>query len=412
MFNGYLLFAFLLMGLLFVRHIYIFKQDNKINYAPLVLTIGIISSTVQFITHPEVQNIVLILKESLLPTLIGLFLYIVMNILHQSQTYQATKLHAKSIDNLKEQMDELKFYTVELEKKMILNQQIDISGQQELQNKLNQDIKSLEAIQINQGKFLDKFNELKEWHDDVSASIKKFIDKDLPNLDTVLNSHIQVFRVSEQDHFNKIKAMLENAANGRENIDKSMALLHSDMEQMKRLSKNVSLSIKDEVIKQLDNAIKSFESEMMGLRSHTQSVDTSLYENENRLKGIKEQSEIILKQMVIAAKNMESINAQNRKLHDISSSMRELMGDIESVKSDYVKSKAELTFISKEIKNADEEMIIDMRKNIESIGDELRVKIEESLAKLSEHYHIASKDISHSVEMLNKKHKLKGYENS
>ena len=53
MLDGDLLLAFSFMALLFLRQISILKQPNKINYAPLMIGIGSISSVVHFIIHPD-----------------------------------------------------------------------------------------------------------------------------------------------------------------------------------------------------------------------------------------------------------------------------------------------------------------------------------------------------------------------
>ena len=80
MFANDLLLSFAFMAILFLRQIFILRQPNKINYAPLMVGIGLISSIVHFIIHPEVTDFVLLVRESLFPLLVSLLLYIVMNI--------------------------------------------------------------------------------------------------------------------------------------------------------------------------------------------------------------------------------------------------------------------------------------------------------------------------------------------
>ena len=83
---------------------------------------------------------------------------------------------------------------------------------------------------------------------------------------------------------------------------------------------------------------------------------------------------------------------------------------MEVIKADYVKAQAQLSFISSELKSSDDEQINAMRNQIESLSDTLTQKIDESLEKLHEHYHIADEDITQSVQILAKKAQLKsGY---
>jgi len=92
MFATDLLLAFTFMGILFLRQIAILKQPNKINYAPLMIGIGAISSLVHFIINPEFTETLLLIRESIFPFLVALLLYIVMNILHQTQVSQKQEL--------------------------------------------------------------------------------------------------------------------------------------------------------------------------------------------------------------------------------------------------------------------------------------------------------------------------------
>ncbi|MCK9492223.1 MAG: hypothetical protein M0Q24_09035, partial [Sulfurimonas sp.] len=74
MFDNDLLLAFVFMAILFLRQISILKHPNKINYAPLMIGVGAISSVVHFIIHPDVTNVILLLRESFLPLLVSLLL--------------------------------------------------------------------------------------------------------------------------------------------------------------------------------------------------------------------------------------------------------------------------------------------------------------------------------------------------
>jgi archaellum component FlaC len=333
-----------------------------------------------------------------------------MNILHQTQISQHARSQNELISGLVKHMDELKIFAQELERKMIISQQMDVKTQEDFNNRFNQDIKSLESIQINQAKFLEKFEELNSLNSEVSNTFKNFMDNQFPALDEVLNRHIEVFRIAEQDHFNKIKSMLENAVQNRTGIAEELNDLKLNIENMKGMSETLSKAIRQNTIDKLDSVIKPFENELLLLKSHTESVGTSLYESESRLSGIKEQSEMIIKQMVITSENMESLEAQNSRMYEMFLTIQDLINEIDTIKADYVKAQSELTSISKEIKYTDEELNLEMKAKIEHLGNELRDKIDDSLDRLSKHYHLASKDISQNVEILAKKTKLKGYQ--
>ena len=407
MFDGDLLIAFAFMVVLFLRQISILKEPNKINYAPLMIGIGIISSVVHFIVHPEVSDSLLILRESLFPLLVAMLLYIVMNILHQTQKAQQSRTQYEFTKVLIGQITQLKEFTAELEKKMILNQNEDKKSQEEIREKFKQDIKALETIQINQTKFLDKFDEMDEWHSDVTAAFENFTKVQLPSLDDVVHKHIDILRVAEQDHFNKVKATLAKAVESRGDIVEEIDELKSSLKSMSNISTNIANEITNATVKQLSGVTKPYEKQILSLKTHTEGINTSLYESENRLNGIKEQSEMIMKQMVLSSKKMNELEEQNRGLHDIYSAMKELTDDIESIKADYVKAQAQLSMLIKDFKDSSDDEINSIKEQMESLIVILTTKVDNSLAKLHEHYHIANEDISKSVQFLAKQAQVK-----
>ena len=407
MFDGDLLLAFAFMVLLFLRQISILKQPNKINYAPLMIGIGAISSVVHFIIHPETVDTLLILKESFFPLLVSLLLYIVMNILHQTQQSNQSKTQHEFTKVLIEQITQLKEFTSELEKKMILNQNEDRAAQEEIREKFKQDIKALDIIQINQIKFLEKFEQMELWHNDVTNTFENFTNVQLPSLDDVVHKHIDILRVAEQDHFNKVKATLARAVESRGDISEELDELKESLQSMSSISQNIAKAITNATTQQLSEVIKPFETQVVALKSHTEGVNTSLYESENKLNGIKEQSEMIMKQMVLSSKKMNELKDQNSGLHDIYATMKELMSDIEVIKSEYVKSQAQLSMIINDFKNSKDQEIDSIKEQMESLIVILTNKVDNSLEKLHDHYNIANEDISKSVQFLAKQAQVK-----
>jgi len=421
LFEGDLLLAFAFMAVLFLRQIFILKQANKINYAPLMLGIGAISSVVHFITHPEVTDTLLILRESFFPVLVALFLYIVMNVLHQTQETQMNRTQHEFTKALIEQITQLKEFSSELEKRMILSQQDDMKAREEVQDKFKQDIKALDAIQTNQALFVDKFNEMDEWHKNVSKAFDNFTEVQLPSLDDVVHKHIDILRVEEQDHFNKVKETLKQAVDSRCDIVDELDEMKGNLSSMKNLSEDISnaivkhtakelTSVNKAIERQLSGVSKSFEKQILSLKSHTESISTSLSESETRLDTIRQKSEMIMKQMVLSSSKMEELQSQNVGLHDFYATIKELMSEMEMIKADYVKSQSQLSAVAKELKLTQESELGSVKGQMQNLTVDLTGQIENSLEKLHKHYHIANEDISQSVQFLAKKAQLKkGY---
>lgn len=356
-----LLVAFLLMALLFIRQIYIVKQPNKINYAPLMVGIGAISSVVHFILHPEVTDMVILLKESSFPLLMSLLLYIVMNILNQTQQSQHSRAQEEFSKVLISQVTQMKEYMSELESRMIKNQEEDRRAQEDIREQFVEDIKALDAIQTNQVRFLGMFEEMKDWNKSVSDALEYFTNVQLPDLDNVVHKHIDILRIAEQDHHNQVKTILANAIESRTDISEDIEDLKQNLQSMKNISEAIAESITQHTIKHLSGATDDVAKQIVSLKAHSEGVKTSLLEGENTIGAIREQSEMVMKQMVLSSKKMNEIESQNDGLHDVYSIIKELINDMEVIKADYVKSQSQLSVISRELKNAEEEQIATMK---------------------------------------------------
>ena len=407
-----LLVSFGFMAILFLRQISILKQPNKINYAPLMIGIGLITSIVHFIIHPEAQNFVLLVRESLFPLLVSLLLFIVMNIMHQTQEKENSKLHDEFSRVMVEQVTQLKEFMSELEGRLTACQQDDRLAQEEIRTKFKEDIQALDSIQANQTKFLAKFEDMDAMHKMVAKKLQGFADEQMPKLSSILHEHIDVLRVSEKDHFNKIQATLQKAGVSREEIAQDMDDMKASLKSMQSMAESIAQSITKHTLQQLSSVTKSFEHDINILRSHSQSIETSLQESENTLIGIREKSELIMKQMVLSQKKMGELAQSNSGVNELYSNMKELMGELERVKLEYTKAQAQLHLYTSELKSSEEEQLDIMREKVEELALVLTNKIEDSLKKLHEHYHIAEEDITKSVQLLTKKAQLqRGYTN-
>lgn len=152
MFEADMLLAFIFMALLFLRQVAILKKPNKINYAPLMLGIGAISSVIHFIVLPDTSDVILLLRESFIPLLVSLLLYIVMNILHQTQLSENARAQNEFSRVLVGEISQLKEFILELENRMYIAHQEERGAQEEIRQKFKDDIKALDAIKLNQEK--------------------------------------------------------------------------------------------------------------------------------------------------------------------------------------------------------------------------------------------------------------------
>jgi hypothetical protein len=410
MFQNDVLVAFLFMAVLFIRQVVILRQPNKLNYAPLMLGIGAISSVVHFITHPDVSNAVLLFRESLFPLLVALLLYIVMNILHQTQESENSKTQNEFTRVLVSEISQLKEFILDLETRMSITHKEDILVQEEIRSKIKDDIHTLDTIQGNQTKFFDKFNDMESFNTQVISGLNTFTQEQLPELNSVVHKHIDILRVSEQDHYNKLTSILDRAVKSRGDMSEDIESLKDNINSIKNVSEDIANSIVHKTMDKLSGVTKAFESQMVLVKTHTEGIETSLREGETTLDNIRNKSEIIMKQMILSSNKMDDLSKQHSGFSDVYGSLEALIKDVESIKSDYVKSQAQLSTIAREFEESRDDQVAIMKVRIDDLSDILSNKIDESLEKLHEHFHITDGEISQSVQMLAKRAQLKnGY---
>lgn len=404
--SGEVILAVVLMILLFLRQMSILKEPNKISYAPLILGIGFSAAILHLIVGSSDADFMLIFKESLVPPLIGIMLYVVINIFHQSTQNEIIKNSQEFSLALAEQVARLKESIEELDTKIILNQNNDRVAQEESRDRFRQDIKMLDSLGANQTKILEKFELISSWHNDITNLFKNFTEKELPSIDNVIHKHIDIFRVEEQEHFNKVKTTLQKALDNKVDIKDEVEQLKQSIQSIAKISQSIANTIVSHTTKEMSGVADSFEKQINYVASHAQNIDTILYESENRLGNIKENSEVIMRQMVLSSKKMSEIERQSQNIEDIVHSLNELLKGVDSIKNEYITAQIQLNNIAKNLYEANTIYKEDMKNEIERLMQKISTKVDETLQKLDFEHISTSDDISQNVKILAKKSQL------
>jgi chromosome segregation ATPase len=264
----------------------------------------------------------------------------------------------------------------------------------------------LDTILENQNKFLENFEQMRDWYKNVSKSFEKFTEVQLPSLDSVVHKHIDILRIAEQDHFNKVKTTLSKAIESRESIKNELEELRESLHAISTISQTIAKSVTKHTNEQLSEVIRPFEKEIISLKSHTEGVNTSLYESESKLHNIQERSELIMNQMNLSSKKMQELQSQNSSLHDIYAMMRDLMRDIEIIKSEYVKSQSQLSIIVDDFKEIKEDDRAAYKAQTDDFLSKLNSEVETIMQKLNTHS-TQTEDVASNLKFLSKQAQLK-----
>jgi len=395
MFKIDLIILFLVMGTLFIRQIMILKYQNKIDYSLVILGIGVMGSLLHFITHPQITDIVPLLRESFLPMVVAVFLFIILNIVTQiQQTDKNTQLHSELI----EQIVALQKSLIRLDEKIALFYNDEKKAQNDVSEKLRVDIEALKSIEINQTKFLTKFDELAVLYEDVSLSFRNFTTVEMPELDSVVHKHIDIMRVANQDHFNQLQTELRKILQNREEMIEESKTLKTNLISMTDVSNEIVTSINKTISYQLKEFTKPLEVKTNSLKLSSEAVLRDLDKSEKIVETIQKYAEFIHKEMDISALKMRDFEEHKNNMLDIFTISKKLITDIEQVKTDYTKSQIKLEMVVGDFKLSESEQIEAMKKQIDILGEMLTQKQE------------TNAEITRNVSILSQHNKIKeGY---
>ena len=394
--------SFALMALIFLRQISIYKQPNKINYAPLILGIGGIASVVHFIISDEHQSVIFVLKGSFIPFLVALMLYIIMNIMHQTQRAQNERTQKEFTLALVEQLARLKEFTQSLEERMQSYAKEEIKLKEEFTAKFREDIETLAQLLHNQQRFMDRFEELREWHKQLQELFINFTEFKLPELDGVIHKHIEMLRIANKEQFERIAASLEATLGSKESLEKELGSLQQKIAGIKNDTDTIAKEIVTKTSTQLDVATKGLQQEFVTILRDAQTLKTELLESENKLEAIKTQSEFVIRQMVLVSKKMESFEEKKEMISKSVSEAIPVMRQMHALQERYERTLETFEHLGKELALKQREM----GEMFETLLASLPKEIEASLRQFEEKLDSRSETVSESMKLLAKQAKL------
>ena len=395
MFDIYMYISFLLMALIFLRQISIFKQPNKINYAPLILGIGAIASVLHFIISPENQSLMFVLKGSFIPFLVALMLYIIMNIMHQTQIAQNERTRSEFTKALIEQLSKLKSFTENLEARMMEYANEERELRSEFMARFNKDIDALNKLQQNQEEFLKKFEEAKEYNKELSSLFIHFTEVKLPELDSIIHKHLESLRITEAQHYENLSSFLQDTLGSKERVSIELENIHKEVISISSKTEHISNEIIEKSIIKVQNVTSAFEKELDGLKSLTQGLKTMLNEGENKILSIKAKGDGLINQIETVGNKLQELESKKEILGDISIRFMALLDEIERVKKEYINYSS---YLENNLKNIDEKTkseFLLLSKKIDKVYD--------LLDELMEKHQNTTTDISENVKLLAKK---------
>jgi hypothetical protein len=398
---------FIILSVLFLRQFAIYKQPSKINYAPLLIVIGVSGSLLHFMLHPQSEDITLLLRESAIPLFVSLMMYFILNILNQAQ-HSSSILHEealrqKFLKDMQVVKEELSYLSEEI---TAGNSASEMNSFQSVRTVFQEDIAALHVIQDNQKLFLQKFEDMMARQHDGLKSFEEFSTIKMPEFDTIIHRHIEMLRIAEQDHFNKIKTALESTESQKCDVNETLGTILSTLNSLQNSSDSIAKSVLEQTTGDLTRIFSEYESYLNRLHAQSETLSTSIKESEALLFTLKERSESVVQQMVVVSKNMDKIHANTQEVGDINVPIEKLSSQVSRLEHESITIKDEINAFSKQLETLKKEELAHREHEIEQLSVSLNDKIDATLEKLYEQYHLAQNDISSTVKELASRSKL------
>ncbi len=393
----------LIILFLFWRQLAVFKIQGKINYAPLVLIIGSISSLSLFIfSSGELKSDI---QYALMPLLLSLIFYMLMYIMYQFKVHDVRIQHNAQEQMLSTLMADIHGYFGVLDEKLSSISNAEEKTLEALGLAVKNELVSFSALSVRQELISKKLEDMYNQEEGALMNIQKFLEQDVMNLDKVVHRHIDILRISEQDHFNKLQNIL-NSMNSMEGVEDALVILTNRLDKMEEGFKQRALSLSDEMTKVFKANLESMSSDLQNAKQLSEYLGLSTQEYEMKLEELHKQASLLLQKSDTIHESMEDTYAQAQKVRPVYDSLNELISRLMDIYAEYKHAKKELHVLAGELGNAEERHFDIMDKKIDDLGLKMHVKIEASLQELKEHYHIADKDVTSTVKTLAAKAQL------
>jgi hypothetical protein len=404
MFEVDLLISIVLMSMLFLRHISVYKDRNKINYTPVVLAIGFIAGLLHFILLGDDQGWLLVLRESMLTIIVGIILSVIMSVM--SQTQNALNQHTSNLrtQEIVDDIEQLKPLFSTINTSLAQVAQMENTTHEQLKNIFKEEIEALGSILNNQKYFIQKVESVLAQQQLAQEKFEEFSLSELPSLDNVVHRHIDLLRIAEQDHFNQLKSVIKSSGEEKTEIHNEFIHIRNALE---KLEKSHSIhGVIGSLESELSHIITDFGRHMQTIASKSESIVTTLLENETILKASRDQSELIMQQMVLSSKQMQEMNHNSKELSESMRPLRSLFVSADSLLKEFLSAKSSLTELIITLESYEKQEHRALREHLENVANSAIVQMEiftQYLSKFEETHHYVSpqevQELSHKVKL-------------
>lgn len=403
MFKVDLFIAIVLMSLLFLRHTSVYRDRNKINYTPVVVAIGFIAGLLHFVMLSDSNEWLLTLRESLLTVIVGSVLSAIMSVMSQTQDVINRQLDDVHAQNTHNDIELLHGLLASINVSLGHVTQMESTTHQQLKNIFKEEIEALGSILHNQKFFIQKVESMLAQQQSAQEKFEEFTLSEMPSLDNIVHRHIDMLRISEQDHFNQLKSVMKSTNDEKKEHHDEIVRIGNILEKIQK-SKSIE-GITGILERELSHIINDFSHHIQTIGFKSESIVNTLLENETVLKSSRDQSELILQQMALSSKQMREISHNTKELNDSMRPLGTLFNSAEAMFKEFLMAKSKLSELIVSLESYDKKEHRIMRDHLEDVANVAIAQIE-ALSEKIRHFEAQNPPIS-PKEVQELAHKVK-----
>ncbi len=395
MYDNYMIASFVIMALIFLRHITIYKDPTKLNYAPLIIGIGAIASVIHFIIAPAEADVMFTLKGSFIPFVVALMLYIVMNIMHQTQKMAQKRLQEQKLLTLEKKMQELQ---KSFDDVLLLSKE-DRALIKEIIEREKSKEELLSQMSSNQAFFVQEFQKLHKWQEDLQQIILNFEAFKLPELIQTLHAHLEHLQKEQKSSI----ALIQKELQRQGNLPQEMNKIEKELQNIMQLKEQIAKEIIQATFHNIMPIFESFQKEFYNLRSQIESMQTELKESESILSLTKDQSSVLHKRLKATNELFAPFEQIVSKMLELQELTPQVFQELHDGYSRFEQALSKLSNAVAMIETKESEHIERLAQKIEEMILELDQKMNQTIDEVKTHYTSATEDITENVKLLAKK---------
>lgn len=368
------------MLLLFLRHMSVYKEPNKINYTPVVLALGAVGG-VFHLMHAGFDAITL--KEALLVVSVGLVLFAVMSIM--TQTVSVMNAHDDRLRSLAifDQLNSMNVSIATLKDRLDMVAQMESSTHEQLRNVFKEEIDALNVIQSNQKLFVSKIEALLSQQQSAMEKFEEFTLTELPSLDNVVHRHIDLLRVAEQDHFNQLKNVVRLSCDEQKEVHSQLSELHETVLKIaSHQTPDYTITI---LQKELDRIVHDFARHIQTLGVKSEAILSTLHENDAVLKNSREESEMIMRQMVLSSKQMKEMSLHSKELTESLKPLSHILASAQTLHHEFLNARGKLSELIVTLESYERQEYRAIRQSLEEVAAQATAQMELFIQSIQKH---------------------------